>query len=87
MGDGTKVDVENVNPLWLGLYFLIVVASSAVLAPLEVMATRLAIQRNHSLAQYNSVSQEEEGDAELGAELAGIEEDVIGSVHRNHWEI
>jgi len=71
-------EAKDVSGFWLGIYFLVVIASAGILAPLEVMATRLAIQRNHSSAQYNSVSQEEEGDAEIGAEFAGIEEDVIG---------
>lgn len=76
--NGLDAGVKDVSGFWLGIYFLVVIASAGILAPLEVMATRLAIQRNHSSAQYNSVSQEEEGDAEIGAEFAGVEEDVIG---------
>lgn len=57
-----------------------VVVSTAILCPLEVIATKLAIQRNHASAEYNSVLQEEEGDAEETAEYAGAEEDVIGCV-------
>lgn len=49
-----------------------------ILAPLEVIATRLAIQRNHASAEYNSVSQEVDGDAEEAAEYSGADEDVIG---------
>ncbi|KAJ4483365.1 hypothetical protein J3R30DRAFT_3447989 [Lentinula aciculospora] len=61
----------------LGIYIVIVLLTTAVLSPLEVMAIRLAIQRNHASAEYNSVSQEIEGDAEDNAEFAGNEEDVI----------
>ena len=57
-----------------------VVVSTAILCPLEVIATKLAIQRNHASAEYNSVLQEEEADAEETVEYAGAEEDVIGCV-------
>ncbi|TFK54432.1 mitochondrial carrier [Heliocybe sulcata] len=62
----------------LALYFALVLLSTGILTPLEVIATRLAIQRNHASPEFNSVSQEEEGDAEDVAEYAGAEEDVIG---------
>ncbi|KIK67358.1 hypothetical protein GYMLUDRAFT_37460 [Collybiopsis luxurians FD-317 M1] len=68
---------ENVSFVKLGIYVVVVIAATIVLSPLEVMAIRLAIQRNHSSAEYNSVSQEIEGDADE-AEFAGNEEDVIG---------
>lgn len=61
----------------MGMYFIVVVVSTAILCPLEVMSTKLAIQRNHAMAEYNSVSQEVEGDAE-GVDYAGTDEDVIG---------
>ncbi|EPQ57257.1 hypothetical protein GLOTRDRAFT_110489 [Gloeophyllum trabeum ATCC 11539] len=65
--------------LWrLALYLVLVLFSTGILTPLEVIATRLAIQRNHASPEFNSVSQEEEGDAEEVAEYAGAEEDVIG---------
>ena len=59
------------------MYFMVVLLSTAILTPLEVIATRLAIQRNHASAEYNSVAQEEEDEDE---EYAGAEEDVIGWV-------
>ncbi|KAF9268951.1 mitochondrial carrier [Marasmius fiardii PR-910] len=62
----------------LGTFLTILASSTAVLTPLEVIATRLAIQRNHSSSEYNSVSQEITGDAEEPSEFAGTEEDVIG---------
>ncbi|KAJ7287475.1 mitochondrial carrier domain-containing protein [Mycena rebaudengoi] len=62
----------------LAIYFAVVLVSTVILAPLEVMSTRLAIQRNHSSSEYNSVTQEVEGEAEETAEFAGAEEDVIG---------
>lgn len=68
---------EDITPLRLSMYFVVVLLSTAILTPLEVIATRLAIQRNHASAEYNSVAQEEEGDAE-DAEYSGAEEDVIG---------
>lgn len=61
----------------LGIYIVVVLITTAVLSPLEVMSIRLAIQRNHASAEYNSVSQEIEGDAEDNTEFSGNEEDVI----------
>lgn len=69
---------EDFPPVRLALYFVVVLFSTAILTPLEVIATRLAIQRNHATPELNSVVQEEEGDAEEFAEYAGAEEDVIG---------
>ncbi|TRM69913.1 hypothetical protein BD626DRAFT_475747 [Schizophyllum amplum] len=71
---------EDFSPVKFGIYCFVVLASVALLAPLEVISTRLAIQRNHASAEYNSVSQEVEGDAEE-VDLAGVEEDVIGLRH------
>ncbi|KAG7098641.1 hypothetical protein E1B28_000557 [Marasmius oreades] len=69
---------EEVSYLKFGIYLIILSLSVIVLAPLEVMATRLAIQRNHSSTEYNSVSQEITGDAEGPNEFSGTDEDVIG---------
>lgn len=66
----------------LAVFFVLAVASTVILTPLEVIAIRLAIQRNHAAPEFNSISQEEEGDAEEAAEYAGIDEDVIGYVLR-----
>lgn len=70
----------GVSSIRVALYFALAVASTIVLAPLEVIAVRLAIQRNHAAPEYNSVSQEEVGDAEETAQYAGTNEDVIGWV-------
>lgn len=51
--------------------------STAILCPLEVISTRLAVQRNHESAEFNSVAQEEVGDAEDLPEYSPAE-DVIG---------
>jgi len=48
-----------------------------ILCPLEVISTRLAVQRNHESAEFNSVAQEEVGDAEDLPEYSPAE-DVIG---------
>ena len=68
----------KVSLIKLAIYFIIFCLSVVVLAPLEVISTRLAIQRNHASAQYNSVSQEIDGDGGETVEYAGTEEDVIG---------
>ncbi|KAJ8455421.1 hypothetical protein ONZ45_g18950 [Pleurotus djamor] len=65
-------------PLGRTITFAVIVAlSTIVLTPLEVIGTRLAIQRNHASSDYNSVSQEVDGDAEDLPEYSP-EEDVIG---------
>jgi len=68
----------DISLVRLVIYLVILCTSVLALTPLEVIATRLAIQRNHASAEYNSVSQEVEGDAEENVEYAGAEEDVIG---------
>ncbi|KAF8161135.1 hypothetical protein B0H34DRAFT_699604 [Crassisporium funariophilum] len=72
------VAAREISIVKLAIYLLIFCLSISALAPLEVIATRLAIQRNHASAEYNSVSQEVDGDAEETADYAGAEEDVIG---------
>ncbi|KDR75849.1 hypothetical protein GALMADRAFT_248578 [Galerina marginata CBS 339.88] len=68
----------DVSIVKLVIYLIILLVSVLALTPLEVIATRLAIQRNHASAEFNSVSQEVEGDADENVEYAGAEEDVIG---------
>ncbi|KAF5386167.1 hypothetical protein D9615_002225 [Tricholomella constricta] len=70
--------IGDISIVKLSIYLLIVILSTAILTPLEVIATRLAIQRNHASSEYNSVSQQVDGDAEETAEFSGAEEDVIG---------
>jgi hypothetical protein len=61
----------------LVIYLAIALFSTAILCPLEVISTRLAVQRNHESAEFNSVAQEEVGDAEDLPEYSP-DEDVIG---------
>jgi len=68
---------KDISPFKLGIFIVAVILTTAVLAPLEVISIRLAIQRNHASAEYNSVSQEVEGDADENAEFSGNNEDVI----------
>ncbi|KAF8070495.1 hypothetical protein FPV67DRAFT_1412812 [Lyophyllum atratum] len=70
--------ISDISIVKLSIYLVLVILSTAILTPLEVIATRLAIQRNHASSEYNSVSQEVDGDAEETAEFSGAEEDVIG---------
>ncbi|KAH9839531.1 mitochondrial carrier [Rhodofomes roseus] len=67
-----------------GFYLLAEILSTAIICPLEVIITKLAIQRNHAAPEYNSVEQEVEDDGLDGeeyTEYAGTEEDVIGLRH------
>ena len=59
------------------VYLAIALFSTAILCPLEVISTRLAVQRNHESAEFNSVGQEETGDVEDVPEYSPAE-DVIG---------
>jgi hypothetical protein len=76
----TEQTLANISVVKLSIYLAIVILGTVVLTPLEVIATRLAIQRNHASSEYNSVSQEVDGDADETVEYAGAEEDVIGLV-------
>lgn len=72
---------NSISPVKFGIYLTIEMLSVAIICPLEVMTTKLAIQRNHSAAEYNSVEQEVDDDtieAPEYAEYSGQEEDVIG---------
>ncbi|KAF9227393.1 hypothetical protein BS17DRAFT_775408 [Gyrodon lividus] len=69
---------EDISMVKLAIFLGLALASTAILAPLEVIAIRLAIQRNHAAPEFNSISQEEDGDAEEATEYAGVDEDVIG---------
>ena len=83
LGETENPTISDANPIKLGVLVTISVLSTAILCPLEVVATKLAIQRNHAAAEYNSVAQEPEDDNILPdeyVEYAGEEEDVIGSV-------
>ena len=73
-----SLPVSDTSALNLIIYTIFVVMAAVVLTPLEVITTRLAIQRNHASVEYNSVSQEA-GEAENAPEYGG-EEDVIGCV-------
>jgi hypothetical protein len=68
---------QDFSPRSLTIYFAISLFSTGILCPLEVISTRLAVQRNHESAEFNSVSQEETGDTEDLPEYSP-EEDVIG---------
>ena len=77
-GDET---VKNISLWKLGIMIAVASVSTIILCPLEVIASKLAIQRNHAAPEYNSVAQEVEDDAltsEEYAEYTGAEEDVIG---------
>ncbi|KIL00697.1 hypothetical protein PAXRUDRAFT_821382 [Paxillus rubicundulus Ve08.2h10] len=69
---------KDISVVKLAIFLCLSLASTAILAPLEVIAIRLAIQRNHAAPEFNSISQEEDGDAEEATEYAGVDEDVIG---------
>jgi hypothetical protein len=78
--DGAETQIPKATdftPIRLILILALHIISTAILTPLEVIGTRLAIQRNHSATEYNSVSQEEDGDAEPCEDYGGTEE-VIG---------
>lgn len=75
------LDLADISIWKAVVYFIIVAIATIVLAPLEVIATRLAIQRNHASSEYNSVSQGAENEGEDTVEYSGTDEDVIGLRH------
>jgi hypothetical protein len=75
MGDDTQP--QDLSFRSLVIYLAIALISTAILCPLEVISTRLAVQRNHESTEFNSVAQEEVGDAEDLPEYSP-DEDVIG---------
>jgi len=78
VGDSVDDSVpQDLSPRSLTIYLAISLFSTGVLCPLEVISTRLAVQRNHESAEFNSVAQEETGDTEDLPEYSP-DEDVIG---------
>ena len=66
--------MEDITPLRLTMYLIVVLLSTAILTPLEVIGTRLAIQGKHAFATCDSVAQEKKDKDE---KYAGAEEDVV----------
>ncbi|KAH8828039.1 mitochondrial carrier domain-containing protein [Flagelloscypha sp. PMI_526] len=69
---------ELPSPFRLAMYITAVVLSVPILTPLEVIGTRLAIQRTHSPVDYTAVPQESEMDAADAPDYYAESEDVIG---------
>jgi len=67
--------IDSLPPFRLGIFIVFVgVSAVMVLTPLEVITTRLSVQRNHSQAAgFGSVPQDEQPEMEY----AGQDEDVI----------
>jgi len=76
IGDDPPNAVERLSPIGMGFYVAFVgISAVMVLTPLEVISTRLSIQRNNSQsAGFGAVPQDEDL-PEL--EFAGRDEDVI----------
>lgn len=81
LANASLPSAEGVSRVKLVIFFVISLLSTVILTPLEVISIRLSIQRNHAAPEFNSISQEEDGDAEEAIEYAGADEDVIGYVH------
>jgi hypothetical protein len=73
-----QLDITDISLWKAALYFVIVAFATIALAPLEVIATRLAIQRNHASTDYDAVAQEAEGEGDGIPDYSGADEDVIG---------
>lgn len=68
---------EDMSLIRVGIYVVVAIISTALLCPLEVISTRLSIQRNHASSGFDAVPQEQEVPEET-LEYAAAEEDVIG---------
>jgi hypothetical protein len=67
--DNDESPFKDVSTIRLSFFLAFSALSTLVLSPLEVIATRLSIQRNHSTDSSAN---------EIDAEYAGEDEDVIG---------
>lgn len=70
--DGAPLTFKYFTLPRLSLYMLLVFVSTVIIVPLEVISTRLSIQRNHASADF------EDENTTLDAPYAGADEDVIG---------
>jgi len=68
----------EISPFRLGIYVLVVLASTIVLCPLEVIAIRISLQRDNAGEIYEGVPAGETAIDGDGIEYSGQEEDVIG---------
>lgn len=69
---GETFTFEKFTPARLSLYIGLMFISTVIICPLEVVSTRLSIQRNHGPSGI------EEDNAALDAPYAAVDEDVIG---------
>lgn len=69
---------QALSPRSFVVYLVFALFSTGILCPLEVISTRLAVQRNHESAEFNSVAQEEVGDTAEDLPEYSPAEDVIG---------
>jgi hypothetical protein len=66
----------NISPFRLGLYAFVVFSSTIILCPLEVIAIRISLQRDHPSEDVDASGMDiADGD---GIQYSGQEEDVIG---------
>ncbi|KAG9086239.1 hypothetical protein FS749_003793 [Ceratobasidium sp. UAMH 11750] len=65
---------KHLNPIKLAVFLLFSMASTVVLCPLEVLATRLSVQRNHSTTDADRAI---DGMSDPMPDYIGEEEDVI----------
>jgi hypothetical protein len=72
--------IDKSTHVKLAIFLVIALLSRAILTPLEVIAIRLSIQKNHAAPEFNTISQENSNGGEV-TEYAGVDEDVIGYVH------
>lgn len=68
--------VELPSPFLLSMYITAVIVSTPILTPLEVIAIRLAIQRNHDPVEYSAVPQD--NDLDDAPDYYAEQDDVIG---------
>jgi hypothetical protein len=72
-------NVKYMPPARFTIFLALLICSTAILTPLDIIATRLTIQRNHATSGLNTFVQAE-GDSEESKRYVGLGEDVIGFV-------
>jgi len=69
--------LENPGMWFFAKVFAVACLSKVVLSPLQVIATRLSIQRNHGMPEHNPLISQDVSDSEEVTERGSAGEDVI----------
>lgn len=78
--DDTPAPIIRFTLARLSLHLGLIFISTIIICSLEVVSTRLSIQRNHATSGFSPIAEEEDLEIVNNAVYSGTEEDVIGCV-------